>query len=359
MNIRNLQIYLRKNKIDVSIFMSLNSTTYDNNLYYFSGYSGNGILIIPKSSRPFLVVPEMEREKASKTSKVRSIIVWKKKEDLFELLRELFKKKKIRSKVIGLDLFSISVLLFRDFKKGLKKSKFKDISNICRFLRTTKTKEEIKTIRKAFSIANKILIKTIRNFKRFKTELDVANYLKIESIKKGCELSFPSIVASGKNASMPHYSPTNCKLKKGFCVIDFGVRYQGYCTDITRTIFLGKPSERENEIYNILLDSQKKAIKQVKNGTSCSDLYNSVVENLGDHSKYFTHGLGHGVGLNIHELPNLKDKSKDNIEKNMVFTIEPGIYISGKLGIRIEDTLLFSNKTEILTKVPKHLITIR
>lgn len=157
---------------------------------------------------------------------------------------------------------------------------------------------------------------------------------------------------------MPHHEPSNTKIKKGFCVIDFGVKYKGYCSDITRTICIGKPSDKEKETYNSLLAIQKNTINQIRSGKKCSELYDFVNNSLGKHQKYFTHGLGHGVGTQIHEMPNLSLNSKDRIKNNMVFTIEPGIYFPGKYGIRIEDTIFFKNKSILLTKTAKDLIII-
>ena len=166
------------------------------------------------------------------------------------------------------------------------------------------------------------------------------------------------IVASGSNASSPHHKPSNAKIKKGFCVIDFGVKYRGYCSDITRTVYAGRPSLKEKEIYNSLLKIQEEAINLAKNNKKCSELYDFVNESLGKYKKYFTHGLGHGVGVEIHEMPNLTLNSKDRIKDGMAFTIEPGIYISGKFGIRIEDTILFKNRPIALTKTSKDLLII-
>ena len=114
-----------------------------------------------------------------------------------------------------------------------------------------KSEKEIKIIKKSCTIASGILKKCINNFSKFSTEKDVETFLHTETIKNGCELAFPTIVASGKGGSMPHYEPKNVKLRKGFCVIDFGVKYEGYCSDITRTIYLGKPSVQEKKIYDI------------------------------------------------------------------------------------------------------------
>jgi Xaa-Pro aminopeptidase len=150
------------------------------------------------------------------------------------------------------------------------------------------------------------------------------------------------------------------RLKKGFCIIDFGVKYKGYHSDITRTIYLGNPSKKEITLYNLLLKIQKELIKKIKIGERCSQLYKDTLTLLDKYSDNFTHGLGHGLGLNIHELPNLTEKSEDIFMNNMVFTIEPGIYFQNKFGIRIEDDILIKNgKIQILTKIPKKLIVKR
>jgi len=205
--------------------------------------------------------------------------------------------------------------------------------------------KEMQIIKKAFNYGNKILNKTINNFKNFKTESDVSGFLEYETKKLGLGLSFPPIVASGSNGSMPHYEPRNVKLNKGFCVIDFGIKYNGYCTDCTRTIYLGNISKKEKNIYNFLLDIQKNIIENIKINDDCDEIYVNCVKSLGKYSKYFIHGLGHGVGVEIHELPNLTLDSKDKIGRDMVFTVEPGIYIPKTFWLeRLDLRLDFGNQ---------------
>jgi Xaa-Pro aminopeptidase len=325
-------------------------------MFYFSGYNGLGALVIPKKHKPFLIVPEMEFQKAKK-SMVRQVYSMDKKR-FFESIFATLKKNNIKSKKIAIDNNNFTLNSYKHFKKQFKKSRTNDIALECLKLRQIKTMKEIKTIKKAFNYGNKILNKTIKNFKDFKKESEVAAFLEYETKKLGLMLSFPPIVASGNNSSIPHYELGNVKLKKGFCVIDFGVKYNGYCTDITRTIYLGKINNKEKQIYNFLLDIQKNIIKKIKINGNCGKIYEDCVKRLKDYSKYFIHGLGHGVGVEIHELPNLTLKSKDKIVGNMIFTIEPGIYIPRKFGIRIEDTVLMGKKLNVLTKVAKDLLIV-
>ena len=298
----------------------------------------------------------MEYERAEKSMIKKAYKMDKKK--FFESINLILKKNKIKMKAIGIDKSAFTLLAYKGFKKQFKKARIKDLALDCLKLRQIKTKEEIKTIKKAFDYANKIINKAIKNFKKFKTEAEAAAFLEYEAKKLGLEMSFPPIIASGKNASMPHHMPKNIKLQKGFCVIDFGIKYKGYCTDITRTIYIGKPSKKEKEIYNFLSKIQKDIINNIRLNDNCCKAYENCIKALKNYSKYFTHGLGHGVGIEIHELPNLTLSSKDKIKENMVFTIEPGIYIPNKLGIRIEDTILMEKKPTLLTNVAKDLLTV-
>ena len=356
MKIAEFKEILKDKKADCAVFYTSDSSLYNPNLFYFSGYKGLGALVLPQRKNPFLIVPEMEFQRAKK-SLIKMVYSMEKKR-FFESISKILKKTKIKSTNIAIDKNNFTLSTFRHFKKQFKKIKVKDISPACIKLREIKTEKEIQYLKKSCSYADKIIQKTIKNFKSFKTESEAAAFLEYEAKKLGLSLAFNPIVASGSNGSVPHHEAENEKIKKGFCVIDFGVKYNGYCSDITRTVYVGKPSQKEREIYNMMLAVQKNAINQVKNNKKCWELYNYVSKNLGKYKKYFTHGLGHGIGVEIHEMPNITLNSKDRIQNNMVFTIEPGIYLSKKFGIRIEDTILFKNKPIALTTTSKDLIII-
>ncbi len=221
------------------------------------------------------------------------------------------------------------------------------------------SKKEIEYITKSCLIASKILIKCIQNIKNFKNELEVLSFLKKETKKYKCKLAFKPIVAFGSNAAVIHHKPNRRKLKKSFLLIDFGVKYKGYCSDITRTIYLGKPKKREIKLYNLVLKAQLKAINKLKPGIKCNEIYFIATNYLGSYKKYFLHRLGHGVGKKVHQSLSLGKKNNRRLKENTTLTIEPGIYFKKKFGIRIEDTILLKkNKVKILTKVPKKLIIV-
>lgn len=354
--IKEFQEILKKKKIDFFISCNIDFSRFDYDMTYFSGYGGVGALIIPKNKRAFLIVSKMEVKRA-KESKLKVYSISKNKR-LFEFMKEKIRQNRIKSSRIGINKEEFTLLLKDYLKKSFMKSKLIDLKKELYELREQKTKEEIEIIKKGCRISDEILGKCFKEFKKFKTEADVKAFLEYEVKRKGCEPAFPTIVASGNNSSKAHHNTEDTKLKKGFCVIDFGVRYKNYCTDTTRTIYLGKPSKKEIGIYGHMLNVQKKAIERVKVGKKCVKLVDSVKKDLGKYARYFTHGLGHGFGIKVHESPDLREKSKDKIKENSTFTIEPGIYLKN-FGIRIEDSILVNkNKIEVLTKIGKDLLIV-
>ena len=281
-----------------------------------------------------------------------------KKQKLLPTIEVILKKNKIKRKTIGLNFNETTVSLKKAYQKVFKKSKYNNLAKELAELRETKTKEEIKTIKRGCKISDQILKACLKTFKTFKTEAEVKAFLEYEAKKKGCDLAFPTIVASGKNSKEVHYLTASSKLKKGFCIIDFGLKYKNYCTDTSRTVYLGKPTKKEIEIYNLLLQTQEDAINNINDNKTAKQIVNQVNKELGKYAKNFTHGLGHGFGIQIHELPNLKPDSNDTLKENSVVTVEPGIYFKN-FGIRIEDDVLITKKgATTLTKAPKKLITI-
>jgi Xaa-Pro aminopeptidase len=357
MRLREFKAILEKKGVDFAVFLSLDYDRLNPNLFYFTGFEGIGALVVPAKKKPFLVAPALDYERA-KECRVK-VYGLEKKKRLFETIADLVNKNKLKSRKIGIDKGSLTLRGYKALKKYFRKSKTIDVAGFCFELRERKTKEEVRKIKKACSMSDKILKKCFAQFKKFKTESDVAAFLEYETRKLGCEISFKPIVASGKGSSMPHYTPKNVKLKPGFCVIDFGVRYKGYCSDTTRTIFLGKPSKKEVEIYILLLNVQEETIKGLRKGKKCSHVVGFVKKGLGRYEENFIHGLGHGVGIDVHELPNFKEDSKDKLNKGVVFTIEPGIYFESKFGIRIEDTVYLPEKAKVLTKIAKKMVIIK
>jgi len=222
---------------------------------------------------------------------------------------------------------------------------------------------EIERISKAEAIGDMAFSHILGYIKEGVSERDIAAELEYFMKKQGAEkTSFDTIVISGKKTSMPHGTPDDKKIENGdFVTLDFGCVYEGYCSDMTRTVAVGKADERQKEIYNIVLEAQLTGLNAIKSGVVCKnadEMARNVIEKAG-YGKYFGHSLGHGVGLMIHELPNLSPKSEMMLEDNMVVSCEPGIYIPDFGGVRIEDLVVVSGeKCTILSKSQKNLIEI-
>ncbi len=357
MRINLFQKELTKKNIDLTILFSLDEKP-NTNIIYFSGYSGIGLLAILKNTA-FLLVPEMEYDKAKNSVKEKRIKIFKtdKKKKLLENLSLLLQRQKNHIKKVGIEESGCSVAIYKKLRK-LFKAKYCDVSGICSGLRKIKDKEEIEKISNACRITDTIFKKIVTKFK-FKEEQEIKKFIEEETIKNNCELAFPPIVASARGSGQPHYNASN-KIKKGFLMLDFGVKYKGYCSDMTRMLYIGTPNKKELNDFDLVLKTCLGCEEAVMKKKKFSQLYLLSLKLLDKKAGFFTHSLGHGLGLDIHESPSLSKENKNQIEENLVFTIEPGIYFSNKYGIRIEDTLLIKNKKiEILTKSKKELIIIK
>ncbi len=209
-------------------------------------------------------------------------------------------------------------------------------------LRRRKTSKEIEKLRKSAKIASKGMKKAKDVIEPGISEIEVAAEVEYEMRMLGSEgTPFDTIVASGENSLYPHMSTTGKKIGKNELItVDLGARWEGYCSDMTRTFSIN-PSEKQEKVIDLVKKSQEKALEKVEAGVDCSDIDKAGREVFKDDlEKFYLHGIGHGVGLNIHEAPNLSPSSEDVLEKNMVITIEPGIYVDEIGGCRFEDTIV-------------------
>ncbi|ASJ16766.1 peptidase M24 [Thermococcus chitonophagus] len=337
---------LEKNNID-AIFLAKAP-----NVYYFSGASplAGGYLIVMDSGAT-LYVPELEYEMAKEESSV-NVEKFKKIDELYEKLK-------------GVDSLGIEGSLSYSFVSELKEKAgikdFKKIDDTIKELRIVKTHEELEIIEKACEIADKAVMAAIEEITEGKREREVA--AKVEYLMKmnGAEKpAFDTIIASGYRSALPHGVASDKRIEKGdLVVIDLGALYNHYNSDITRTIVVGSPNEKQREIYEIVLEAQKKAVEAAKPGMTAKELDSiarDVIKEYG-YGDYFIHSLGHGVGLEIHEWPRISQYDETVLKEGMVITIEPGIYIPKFGGVRIEDTVVITKSgAKRLTKTERELI---
>lgn len=189
------------------------------------------------------------------------------------------------------------------------------------------------------------------------TEQEVSQRIKLKLKALGAQPAFRIIVASGRRAAKPHGFATNKRIKKGeLVVIDFGALYNGYRSDISRTRIVGKPTRKQKKIYRIVLQAQQKAIKAVKAGAVCAEVDQAARDHVAKNGfgKNFVHSTGHGIGRKVHEAPKISKRNRNRLRRGMVITIEPGIYIKGWGGVRIEDMVLVTRQgCRVLTKAKK------
>jgi len=238
--------------------------------------------------------------------------------------------------------------------------KIKKTVDLIEKLREIKDQEEVKNIKKACLLTDKTFEYVKKKIKVGFTEKETEYLIQDFIRRNGGDLSFDTIIASGPNSANIHHKPADRKIKKGDPVmLDFGAKINYYMSDITRMLFIGEAKPFFKKIYSIVLEAQKLAIKDLKNGDRDSKRIDAIARNVIDREGYannFSHSLGHSFGLEIHENPRLNPKSEDKLVQGNIVTVEPGIYIEGKGGIRIEDDILIKEKgVEILTKSPKEL----
>lgn len=346
------KLYDILNEIDVVLITS------PHNLRYFSGFKGGeGVALVGREFR-YLFVDSRYTEAATIEAACFDIIEYKGGKLLDNIYEKITKHSIVK---IGFENRVMTVVEFDKYAEKFSKCNLVSLENRLDMLRIVKTEEELESIKKAAQIGNAAFRTVLPMIKCGVTECEIAAELEYKMRCLGSEgTSFDTIVVSGVKSSMPHGMPGDKKLESGdFVTMDFGAVYNGYCSDMTRTVVMESASDEQREIYNTVLNAQLTGLETIKAGISgkaADAAARSVIENAG-YGKYFGHSLGHGVGLMIHELPNLSPMSDIVLKENMVVTCEPGIYIPKLGGVRIEDLVVVKKDGILnLTSSPKELI---
>ena len=329
-----------------------------NNKRYIGALTGSGVYVLITKEKKYQILDGRYTDEADKKTSgfiKRVVSQGSYIENIIELLEEM----NIKNIAIESQTMSIQEYILLD-KAGFN---INLITNELGKVRAVKSKEEIELIKKACEITDEVFSEVISEIKEGMTELEVSALLQYHALKKGASgMSFEPIVVSGERGAMPHGRPTTKKLKKNEAItIDFGVVYQGYQSDMTRTISIGKPPKIIQEIYDVVLKAQLSAIESIKEGMKASDIdkiARQIIENHG-FGDYFDHGLGHGIGLGDGEVPTLNPRSDDILTEGMVMSCEPGIYIPDVGGVRIEDDIvIIDGKGISLNKTSKDFIIL-
>ncbi len=338
-NYKKVQELLKKLSIDAILISN------GNNMRYVSGFAGEtGYLYISETRHAvvtdfrYTIQAEMEAEGYE--------IITIGNGGYEEALNDIFKTEKVSR--LGFEAEDMLYAKYSSLKDKLRVDELVPIGSQITAMRRIKTAKELEMIKKAEAIGDQVFIEILDFLQPGMTELEIAARIEYLLKLKGAQgISFNAIVASGVNSSMPHAVPSHKKIEKGdFLTMDFGCIYDGYCSDMTRTIVIGKASQKQKEVYDIVLRAQLAALDFIKaglKGKEVDKIARDIIYKAG-YEGCFGHGLGHSVGLFIHENPRLSMLEEDVLEVGMTETVEPGVYIKGFGGVRIEDLVVVTKE---------------
>lgn len=361
--IQKVSQWMKENNIQVCFLTS------SENVFYLSGFLSHpherllGLAVF-QDAEPFLVCPSMEKEDAKNAGWSNEIIGYSDIENPWELIHKSINNRINNVENVAIEKEHLNVERYEALTHLFNGAAFVSAEEKLRKLRMVKDEKELEIIREACALADFAIETGCAEIKEGKTELEVLAAVEYALKKKGVkEMSFSTMVLTGANGASPHGNPGMTKIKKGDLVLfDLGVVVDGYCSDITRTVAYGDINDKQKEIYDTVLKAQLAAVEASKPGVSCSEIdltARNIIAEAG-YGDYFPHRLGHGLGISVHEYPSLNETNHLLLEEGMVYTIEPGIYVPGVAGVRIEDDLaVTANGVEILTKFPKELQIIK
>lgn len=360
-NISKLRKSLVKDNLNILLISSPANITYLTKFANFYGGEREAFLIISNNSQ-FILTDGRYSEAVKKEVKNFKLLEISHKSPAKKLLKDLMSK--YRVKKVGVEGDDLT---YAEYQKFSELFEIVDV-NLHDF-RAIKTTNELDSISKACRLGDEAFKYILKKIKLGVTEKKLAFEMEFFIRKNGGEISFPPFIAFGENAAIPHHKSGETRLnqKNGqFVLLDFGTKVDGYCSDMTRTVFFGKASYKQKDIYEVVKQSQQKAVDYISKQLSVNKRIKAAeVDKIA--REYITekgyptipHSLGHGIGLEVHEHPRLSPKSKDNLTEGMVFSIEPGIYLPGFGGVRIEDLFVIDHgKLRQLTSSSKALIEI-
>jgi Xaa-Pro aminopeptidase len=335
--------------LDAVLFSSLE------NIRFLCGFTGSdGALIYGREERYFLSDSRYEEQAKGELQGAGFERYKKKLEGIARRLRAL------RVKRLGFEGSALTWETYQSLKSHLPRMTLVPLTAEIWDLRACKEPAEVEKVRQAIRIASESFADAVPRLKPGVREKTAGDFLEFRMKRRGGEASsFPIIVASGPRAALPHGKASAKRMEKGeTVVVDFGVRHEGYHSDETKTIILGKPDGKQKKIYELVRKAQDKAIKAIRPGISVRAIDRAAREVISraGYGPFFGHGTGHGIGLAVHEAPTVSPRGKGVVEPGMIFSVEPGVYLPGWGGVRLEDLVLVTDRgCEVLTYLSKEL----
>jgi len=330
------------------------------NMFYLSGYTGEGMVLI--AQKVWAIITDFRyTEQAQKQAPVFSVEATSKDRRAETVVAELCHEFHL-DKLYYEDNY-VTVRGFESLKKTVPGMEWKSVAGEPQRLREVKDDVELDLIRKACKITGEAFERMLGVIKEGMTEKEIALRLEYDMLQNGADgIAFSTIVAAGANGSLPHAIPSDYQVRKGDMItMDFGAKCGGYCADMTRTIALGQPSDEMIRVYETVLEAQKRSQDAVRAGRICREV-DAIARDYIDQNGYagrFGHGLGHSLGIDVHEMPSLNQSCSAVLEENQLVTVEPGIYLPGVGGVRIENTVIVrKDGCEALTLPSRELIIL-
>ncbi|MDM5334758.1 Xaa-Pro peptidase family protein [Ureibacillus composti] len=359
--LQQLQSYLQEQNIDAAF------VTTPDNVFYFSGFKSNpherllGVMVF-KEAEPFLICPKMEVPDAISAGWNYEAVGHLDTDNAWEVLSNAIKSRGVDLSSIAIEKSHLTVERLEALQQFYPQANFVRLDHKINDLRVIKDQAELEKMREAARLADFAIEVGCKEIAEGKTEMEILTAIENAIRQKGYSMSFETMVLSGPKAASPHGTPGDRKIQKGdFILFDLGVIYEGYCSDITRTVAFGEPTDEQIAIYQAVRNANENAIAAVKPGIRAMDLDKIARDTIADagYGEYFTHRLGHGLGISVHEFPSVTGTNEMVLLPGMVFTIEPGVYNTEIAGVRIEDDVVVTaDGVEVLTKFTKELIIL-
>lgn len=360
--INQISTYLKEQNIDAAFI-----TTPDN-VFYVSGFRSNpherllGVILF-QDATPLMICPKMEVPDAKAAGWSHDVVGHQDTDNPWQLLKEAIEGKGISISNLAIEKSHMTVERLEALQELFPQASFARLDDQLNSMRVVKDDQELEILRQAAAYADYAIEVGVSEIAEGKTELEILTAIELALKKKGIShMSFDTMVLSGPKTASPHGKPGDRKIQKGdFVLFDLGVIYEGYCSDITRTVSFGEPTPAQKEVYETVRKAEQDAVDAVKPGVRAKDLdkiARDVITEAG-YGEFFTHRLGHGLGISVHEFPSITGNNEMELIEGMVFTIEPGIYDPSITGVRIEDDVVVTKDgVEVLTKYPKELIIL-